>query len=141
MQERGLSISGPYWPMLVASIDREIVYRQTQIDKLTHEVATLKRNQFGKRSEQLCGEQRNLLDEAVDSDLATIEEELAQLSPSAQRCRPSCRVWRSSMSRIPPFARGRVESVQGCESGLGENAEWSVKQFSTEYGYKFMGRA
>jgi hypothetical protein len=27
------------------------------------------------------------------------------------------------------------------ESGLGENAEWSVKQFSTEYGYKFMGRA
>lgn len=74
----------------LASKDREIVYRQTKIDKLTHEIATLKRNQFGKRSEQLSGEQRSLLDETVDADLAAIEEELAQLSPAQgeQRNKP-----------------------------------------------------
>lgn len=74
----------------LASKDREIFYRQTKIDKLTHEIATLKRNQFGKRSEQLGAEQRSLLDETIDADLAAIEEELAQLSPSQgeQRNKP-----------------------------------------------------
>jgi hypothetical protein len=38
--------------------DREIVYRQTRIDQLTHEMAVLKRYQFGKRSEQLDSTQR-----------------------------------------------------------------------------------
>lgn len=66
----------------LASKDREIAYRQTKIDKLTHELANLKRNQFGKRSEQLGAEQRSLLEETVDADLAAIEEELAQLSTS-----------------------------------------------------------
>ena len=74
----------------LASKDREIVYRQTKIDKLTHEIANLKRNQFGKRSEQLGAEQRSLLEETVDADLAAIEEELAQLRPShgEQRNKP-----------------------------------------------------
>lgn len=60
--------------------DREIVYRQTRIDQLTHEMAVLKRYQFGKRSEQLDSTQASLLDESVDADIAAIEEDLAQLS-------------------------------------------------------------
>ncbi len=66
----------------IASKDREIVYRQAKIDKLTHEIATLKRNRFGKSSEQLGSDQASLLDDAFDADLAAIEQELEQLAPS-----------------------------------------------------------
>jgi transposase len=60
--------------------DQELVYRQTRIDQLTHEMAMLKRYQFGRRSEQLDSTQASLLDEMIDADIAALEEELAQLS-------------------------------------------------------------
>jgi len=69
---------------LMAQVDekeRELRYRQTRIDQLTHELAVLKRLQFGKRSEQLDTEQLSLLDEAIDADLAALEAELEQLQP------------------------------------------------------------
>lgn len=56
--------------------ERELQYRQTRIDQLTHELSVLKRLQFGKRSEQLDTEQMSLLDEAIDADLAALEIEL-----------------------------------------------------------------
>jgi transposase len=61
--------------------ERELQYRQTRIDQLTHELSAIKRQQFGKRSEQLNTEQMSLLDEAIDTDLAAIEAELEQLQP------------------------------------------------------------
>lgn len=61
--------------------ERELHYRQTRIDQLTHELSVLKRQQFGKRSEQLDTEQMSLLDEALDADLAALETELEQLQP------------------------------------------------------------
>jgi transposase len=61
--------------------ERELRYRQTRIDQLTHEISILKRQQFGRRSEQLGSEQMNLLDEAIDADLVAIELELEQLKP------------------------------------------------------------
>ncbi|KVD52428.1 hypothetical protein WI87_26710 [Burkholderia ubonensis] len=66
----------------VGEKDRELHYRQTRIDQLTHEIATLKRLQFGKRSEQFTAEQMSLLDEAIDADLADLEIELEQLQPT-----------------------------------------------------------
>lgn len=60
--------------------DQELIYRQTKIDQLTHEMAMLKRYQFGRRSEQLDSTQASLLDESIDADIAALEEELAQLS-------------------------------------------------------------
>ncbi|MCI0152472.1 transposase, partial [Paraburkholderia sediminicola] len=65
----------------VGEKDRELRYRQTRIDQLTHELSVLKRLQFGKRSEQLDAEQMSLLDEAIDADLAALEAELEQLRP------------------------------------------------------------
>lgn len=59
--------------------DQELIYRQTKIDQLTHEMAMLKRYQFGRRSEQLDSTQASLLDEMIDGDIAAIEDELAQL--------------------------------------------------------------
>ncbi|MEX3816715.1 IS66 family transposase zinc-finger binding domain-containing protein, partial [Paraburkholderia sp. BR13439] len=67
----------------VGEKERELRYRQTRIDQLTHEISILRRHQFGRRSEQLSSDQMNLLDEAIDADLAAIEVQLEQLQPQA----------------------------------------------------------
>ena len=46
----------------VSERDRELHYRQTRIDQLSHEIAILKRQQFGQRSERLNSEQMSLLE-------------------------------------------------------------------------------
>ena len=66
----------------IASKDREILYRQTKIDQLTHEMAVLKRWKFGRSREQLDSAQASLLDEAIDADIAAIELELEHLAPA-----------------------------------------------------------
>ncbi len=43
--------------------------RQLKIDQLTHEMATLKRWRFARRSEQIDAVQWSLLDESIDADL------------------------------------------------------------------------
>ena len=68
----------------VTDKDRELVYRQTRIDQLTHEISVLKRYQFGKRSEQLDTAQASLLDETIDGDIAAIEVELEELQSPAK---------------------------------------------------------
>jgi len=57
----------------------EIGWRDAKIDKLTFEVAQLKRLKYSAKSEQLSADQRALFDEAVDGDIAAIEEQLAAL--------------------------------------------------------------
>jgi len=69
----------------LGELERELHYRQTRIDQLTHEISVLRRQQFGRRSEQLNSEQMSLLDEAIDGDLAAIEIELEELEPSRKR--------------------------------------------------------
>lgn len=58
---------------------REIVWRDAKIEKLTFEVAQLRRLKFDRSSEQMSAEQRALFDEAVDGDIAAIDEQLAAL--------------------------------------------------------------
>jgi transposase len=65
----------------VSSDAKELVYRQTKIDQLTHEMAVLKRHRFGRSREQVDSTQVNLLEEAFDEDLAAIEQELKNLTP------------------------------------------------------------
>jgi polyhydroxyalkanoate synthesis regulator phasin len=65
----------------ISSKDREILYRQTKIDQLTHEMAVLKRWKFGRSREQLDAGQASLLDEPIDADIAAIEQELQDLTP------------------------------------------------------------
>ena len=66
----------------IVSKDREILYRQTKIDQLTHEMAALKRWKFGRSREQLDQAQASLLDETIDADIAAIEQELEMLTPT-----------------------------------------------------------
>jgi transposase len=62
--------------------DQEIHFKQTKIDLLTHEIARYKRLQFATKSEGLHADQRSLLDETLDADLAALEAELRALSPA-----------------------------------------------------------
>jgi len=68
---------------LIAQHEHEAAYKQAVIDKLTHEMAVLKRLKFAATSERFAGtlapEQRSLLEETLDSDLAELEQEINQL--------------------------------------------------------------
>ena len=64
--------------------DREIAFKQAVIDKITHEMAVLKRMKFAARSEAYGAEQQSLLDETIDADLQALERELDALVPPAK---------------------------------------------------------
>jgi transposase len=65
---------------IIQSKNQELQFRQAKIDKLTHEIAVLRRLKFAASSERLANEQQaSLLDEAIDADLAAIEVELEAL--------------------------------------------------------------
>ena len=61
----------------VEAMGKKINRDQTVIEKLTHEIAELKRLKFAKRSEQMNPEQASLLDDLID--IAAIEAELQAL--------------------------------------------------------------
>ena len=65
----------------VALKDQTIRHQQVLNEKLTHELAILKRHRFGRRSETMNPDQVSLLDELTDADIAAIEAELAATAP------------------------------------------------------------
>jgi transposase len=72
----------PTLAALIAQKDNAIKHRDLKIAQLTHEMATLKRWTFGKRSEQISAVQRSLLDETIGEDLEAITIELEALAPT-----------------------------------------------------------
>lgn len=66
----------------VVAKDREIAFKQATIDKITHEMAVLKRLKFAARSEAFNAEQKSLLEETIDADLAALQAELDKVRPS-----------------------------------------------------------
>jgi transposase len=62
----------------------EVAFKQALIDKLTHENAILKRLKFSARSEKYTPEQRSLLDETFDTDMAALAAEIEALQPSGK---------------------------------------------------------
>lgn len=63
----------------LAEREAELKRRQLKIDQLTHEMATLKRWQYGRHSEQLDAVQRSLLDESIDADIEALSLEIEAL--------------------------------------------------------------
>jgi len=55
--------------------------KQTLIDKLTHEMAVLKRIKFAATSEAYTGEQQRLLFETIETDLAALQAEIDKVEP------------------------------------------------------------
>jgi transposase len=88
--------------------DREIAFKQDVIDKITHEMAVLKRLKFAAKSEAFSAEQKSLLEETIAADLEALERELAAVqpapkdakskNPNASRCPRACRAGRSTTS-------------------------------------------
>ena len=54
----------------------EVAFKQAVIDKLTHENAVLKRLKFAAKSEAYSAEQKSLLEETLDTDLAELGQEI-----------------------------------------------------------------
>ena len=66
----------------VASKSAEIAFKQATIDKLAHEMAVLKRLKFAAKSEAFNAEQKSLIEETIDTDLAALTLEIEQRAPS-----------------------------------------------------------
>jgi transposase len=64
--------------------EREAAFNRATIDKLTHEMAVLKRLKFAAKSEAYSAEQKNLLEESIDADLAALAQEIEQRAPGRQ---------------------------------------------------------
>lgn len=63
----------------------ELRHKQAFIEKLTHEMAVLKRLKFAARSEAFSGEQKSLLAEAIDEDLEALAREIEREQPAESR--------------------------------------------------------
>lgn len=61
--------------------ERQAAHDRALIDKLTHEMAVLKRLKFAAKSESFNAEQKSLLEEALDADLAALALEIEQREP------------------------------------------------------------
>ncbi|PVY65498.1 transposase [Paracidovorax citrulli] len=66
---------------VVTALRAELVFKQAFIDKLTHENAVLKRLKFAAQSEAFTPEQKSLLDETFDMDLAAVAREIEDAQP------------------------------------------------------------
>jgi transposase len=59
------------------------LFKQSTIDKMAHEMAILKRLKFAAKSEAFNVEQKSLLEEAIDTDLAALALEIEQREPAS----------------------------------------------------------
>lgn len=80
IQKKNAEISNKEQDILKKEV--EIKFKSNYITQLKQEIAILRRFRFGKKSEQIPSTQLSLLDEAVDEDIAAIEEELEILAPT-----------------------------------------------------------
>lgn len=72
----------------VTQKDQELKFKELKIEQLTHEMATLRRWRFARRSEQLDSGQRSLLEESIDEDLEAIGLEIEALQAAPKAARP-----------------------------------------------------
>lgn len=63
----------------LAERDREIKFKDTKLEKVIFELARLKANRFGAKTERMSAEQRRLFEEAMAEDQASLEAQLKAL--------------------------------------------------------------
>lgn len=63
----------------------DLKHKQALLDKLTYEMALLKRLKFAAKTEALHTDQRNLLEDDLQEDLQAVHEEVEQLKSQAER--------------------------------------------------------
>jgi transposase len=67
---------------LASRLLEEMRGKQALIDKLTHEMAILKRLKFAATSEAYCGQQQRMLFETLDTDIEALTAEIELLAPT-----------------------------------------------------------
>jgi transposase len=87
--------------VVIEQKERANRHLQTINDKLTHELAILKRHRYARRSETLDPHQRSLLDELIDGDIGAIEEELARAREQVAD-KPSKKPQQPKRAPLPP---------------------------------------
>ena len=66
----------------------QLRHQSALLDKLTYEMALLKRLKFAAKTEAFHADQRSLLQDDLEEDLQAVEDEIEQLRPAAERfCR------------------------------------------------------
>ena len=71
-----------------AAKDKELAFKQATIDKLTHENALLKRMKFAAQSERFNPEQKSLLEDEIEADLAAVATEIDALAQAQAPATP-----------------------------------------------------
>ena len=71
--------------------NQQLAFKQTLIDKLTHENALLKRMKFAAQSERFSPEQKSLLDDEIEADLAAVASEIDALAQTQAPATPEKR--------------------------------------------------
>jgi transposase len=79
------SLAEPQLRELTARLITEVRHKQATIDKLTHEMAVLKRLKFAAKSESFSAEQKSLLEQTIDEDLEALSRELEREQPDQPR--------------------------------------------------------
>ena len=77
---------------MVQSLLQTVTFKQTTIDKLTHENAVLKRLKFAATSERFSAEQKSLLEEEIEADLAAVATEIDALAQARDQMGPDALV-------------------------------------------------
>ena len=75
------ALDAPQLRELAKRLLAEMRIKQVMIDKLTHEMATLKRIKFAAQSEVFHAGQKSLLEETIDTDLEALAQEIERLAP------------------------------------------------------------
>jgi transposase len=114
-------LTEPQLRALAVRLINEIRHKQATIDKLTHEMAVLKRLKFAARSEAFTAEQKSLLEEAIDEDLEALALDLERAQPTESKPEPKQQPKRQPLPAHLPRREIRHEpasTVCGCGCAL-----------------------
>ncbi len=101
----------------IARRDHTIAWKSAEIERLTAEIARLRRVQFAARSEKMDPDQRALFDEAMAADLAAVETQLESLRAPDPAIPAAVPAPRPALRRAPlPAELPRVETRHEPES-------------------------
>lgn len=125
-----------------AALVQELALKQALIDRLTHEMAIIKRLRFAAKSEHFNAQQKGLFDEDGDADLEALAQQLEQLaSPQTSKVQ-SQTPKRQTLPADLPRREVRHEPTQtlctcGCSlkrigEDIAEKLDYAPGQFTVE---------
>ena len=95
---------------LIERKDRDIAWRDAKLEKVTFELARLKRWKFGAKTEAMSAEQRRLFEETLAEDEASLQAQLAALQAASAETPATPKPLRDKPRRQPlPDHLERVE--------------------------------